>query len=231
MTTEYTQAVPEHTSNDPAGAGRRLRTGRAVLAGLAGAAGAGRRLRTGRAALAGLAGAAAATVLVACGGGGGSPGGAGSTGGSHPAGNTAVVTTRHLAGLGTVLVSASGKTIYSPEQETHGQIRCTGSCLSFWFPVTVTSATGLHAPSGLTGVLGTIHRHDDGRTQLTYNGRPLYTFKLDQSPGQARGSNFTDSFGGTSFTWQAVTASGAASGPGGGAAPTGGPGYQGGSGY
>ena len=143
----------------------------------------------------------------------------------------AVFTTRHLAGLGTVLVSASGRTIYSPEQEAHGQIRCTGSCLSFWFPVTVTSATGLHAPSGLTGVLGTIHRRDDGRTQLTYNGRPLYTFKLDQSPGQARGSNFTDSFGGTSFTWQAVTSRGAASGSGGGAAPTGGPGYQGGSGY
>ncbi|MGN6173269.1 MAG: COG4315 family predicted lipoprotein [Streptosporangiaceae bacterium] len=213
MTTEYTQAVPERTFNAPAGAGRRLR----------------------RAALAGLAGAAAAIALVACGG-GGSPGGAGSTGG-HAAANTAVVTIRHLAGLGTVLVSASGKTIYSPEQEARGQIQCTGGCLSFWFPVTVTSTTGLHAPSGLTGVLGTIHRHDDGRTQLTYNGRPLYTFRLDQSPGQARGSNFTDSFGGTSFTWQAVTASGAASGSGGGsaptggAAPTGGPGYQGGSGY
>jgi predicted lipoprotein with Yx(FWY)xxD motif len=230
MTTEYTQAVPERTFNAPAGGGRRPPTPRAALAGLAEAAGARRRLRTRRAALAGLAGAAAATALVACGG-GGSPGGAGSTGGGHPAGNTAVVTTRHLAGLGTVLVSASGRTIYSPEQEAHGQIRCTGSCLSFWFPVTVTSATSLHAPGGLTGVLGTIHRHDDGRTQLTYNGRPLYTFKLDQSPGQARGSNFTDSFGGTSFTWQAVTASGAASGSGGGAAPTGGPGYQGGSGY
>src|SRR6266480_58552 len=216
MTTEYIQAVPERTFNAPASAGRRPRTRRATLAGLAGAA--------------------AATALVACGG-GGSPGGAGSTGGGHPAGNTAVVTTRHLAGLGTVLVSASGKTIYSPEQEARGQIRCTGSCLSFWFPVTVTSATGLHAPGGLTGVLGTIHRHDDGRTQLMYNGRPLYTFRLDQSPGQARGSNFTDSFGGTAFTWQAVTASGAASGSGGGsaptggAAPTGGPGYQGGSGY
>jgi predicted lipoprotein with Yx(FWY)xxD motif len=210
MTTEYAKAVPEHTFNAPIGAGGRLRTRRATLAGLAGVA--------------------AATALVACGG-GGSPGGAGSTGGSHPAGNTAVVTTRQLAGLGTVLVSPSGKTIYSPEQEAHGQIRCTGSCLSFWFPVTVTSETGLHAPSGLTGVLGTIHRQDDGRTQLTYNGRPLYTFKLDQSPGQARGSNFTDSFGGTSFTWQSVTASRAASGSGGGAAPTGGPGYQGGSGY
>jgi len=87
MTTEYTQAVPERTFNAPASAGRRPRTRRATLAGLAGAA--------------------AATALVACGG-GGSPGGAGSTGGGHPAGNTAVVTTRHLARLGTVLVSASG---------------------------------------------------------------------------------------------------------------------------
>jgi predicted lipoprotein with Yx(FWY)xxD motif len=188
---------------------------------------AGRGARTRRAALAGLAGlagAAAATVLVACGSAGGTAGG-----GGHPAAGQPVVMAHHLAGLGTVLVSGSGKTIYSPEQETHGQILCTGSCLSFWFPVTVTSASGLHAPAGLTGVLGTVHRSDDGRTQLTYNGKPLYTFKLDQSPGQARGSNFTDSFGGTSFTWQAVTASGGAAGSG--SASTSGPGYQGGSGY
>lgn len=193
---------------------------------------AGRGVRGRRAALAGLAGAAAATVLVACGSAGrtasGSAGGTAS-GGGHQAAGKPVVMARHLAGLGTVLVSGSGKTIYSPEQETHGQILCTGSCLGFWFPVTVTSATGLHAPAGLTGALGTVHRRDDGRTQLTYNGKPLYTFKLDQSPGQARGSNFTDSFGGTSFTWQAVTASGAAAGSG--APSSSGPGYQGGSGY
>jgi len=191
---------------------------------------AGRRVRTRRAALAGLAGAAAATVLVACGSAGGTASGGGTaSAGGHPAAGTPVVMARHLAGLGTVLVSGSGKTIYSPQQETHGQILCTGSCLSFWFPVTVTSAAGLHAPAGLTGVLGTVHRHDDGRTQLTYNGKPLYTFKLDQSPGQTHGSNFTDSFGGTSFTWQAVTASGGAAGSG--PASTSGPGYQGGSGY
>ena len=183
-------------------------------------AGRGRRAR--RAALAGLAGAAAAAVLAAC------TGYAGSTGGGHPAAGTPVVMTRNLAGLGTVLVDAAGKTIYSPEQEAHGRILCTGSCLGFWFPATVKPAAGLPAAGGLTGVLGTVHRRDDGLTQLTYNGRPLYTFRLDQSPGQARGSDFSDSFGGTSFTWQAVTARGAASGPAGGAVPSSGPGYQGG---
>jgi len=209
MTSGQAQAVHGAAVNDSRPAGRGVRTRRAALAGLAG-----------------LAGAAAATVLVACGSAGGT-----ASGGGHPAAGKPVVTARHLTGLGTVLVSGSGKTIYSPEQETHGQILCTGSCLSFWFPVTVTSGTSLHAPAGLSGVLGTVRRHDDGRTQLTYNGKPLYTFKLDQSPGQARGSNFTDSFGGTSFTWQAVTTSGGAAGSGAGAPSTSGPGYQGGSGY
>ena len=132
--------------------------------------------------------------------------------------------TRNLAGLGTVLVNTAGKTIYSPEQEAHGKILCTGNCLSFWFPVTVRSAAGLRATGAAAGALGTIHRRDDGLTQLTYNGRPLYTFRLDHSPGQAHGSNFSDAFGGTHFTWQAVTASGAAGGP----ASSSGPGYQGG---
>jgi predicted lipoprotein with Yx(FWY)xxD motif len=182
-------------------------------------AGRGRRAR--RAALAGLAGVAAA-VLAGC------AGYAGSTGGGHPAPGTTAVMTRHLAGLGTVLVNTAGKTIYSPEQEAHGQILCTGSCLSFWLPVTVKSAAALHTAGGVTGVLGTIHRRDNGQTQVTYNGRPLYTFRLDHSPGQAHGSNFSDSFGGTSFTWQAVAAGGAAATPAGGAAPGSGAGYQGG---
>ena len=183
----------------------------------------GRGRRTHRAALAGLAGVAAA-VLAGC------AGYAGSTGGGHPTAGTPAVMTRNLAGLGTVLVNNAGRTIYSPEQEAHGRILCTGGCLSFWVPVTVKSAAGLHTAGGVTGVLGTIHRRDDGLTQLTYNGRPLYTFQLDHAPGQAHGSNFSDSFGGTSFTWQAVTAGGAGGAPAGGAAPSSGPGYQGGAG-
>jgi len=123
-----------------------------------------------------------------------------------------VVSARKLPGVGTVLVNRSGKTIYSPQQEAHGKILCTGSCLSFWFPVSA-GAGALQAPSGVTGALGTIHR-PDGRTQLTYNGKPLYTFRLDLAPGQAHGNNFTDHFGGTSFTWHAITTSGSPAGAG-----------------
>ena len=104
---------------------------------------------------------------------------------------------------------------------------CAGGCPSFWFPVSVAAGTTPHARTGVTGVLGTIHR-PGGLTQLTHNGKPLYTFRLDQAPGQALGNNATDHFGAASFTWHAVTASGT---PAGSAQPgnAGGSSYQGGS--
>jgi predicted lipoprotein with Yx(FWY)xxD motif len=163
---------------------------------------------------------AAAALIAACGG----PGGIYGTGGGSAAGGTTgqahhaaashgtVISARALPGVGTVLVNRSGKTLYSPQQEAHGTIMCTGDCLSFWFPVSVASGATPHAPTAVTGVLGTIHRPDDGLTQLTYNGKPLYTFRLDQAPGQAHGNNFTDHFGSASFTWHAITASGTPAG-------------------
>jgi predicted lipoprotein with Yx(FWY)xxD motif len=113
---------------------------------------------------------------------------------------------RTLPGIGPTLVDRSGRTIYSPQQEASGKIACTGRCLAFWFPVTVRPGTILGHPRGLGGRLGKIRRPDDGLTQLTYNGRPLYTFRLDRAAGQAHGNNFTDHFGAVSFNWRAVTA-------------------------
>jgi predicted lipoprotein with Yx(FWY)xxD motif len=107
----------------------------------------------------------------------------------------------------------------------NGNIKCTGSCLSFWFPVAASSPDP--AASGLPGKLGTIHL-PNGKTQLTYNGRPLYTFRLDTSPGQAHGNNYTDSFNGSTFTWQVVTASGK---PAGAASPAPAPSYTPQAGY
>lgn len=175
-----------------------------------------RRLLKRGSAVSGLA--AAALLVAACGSPGGSTATSGGSGNTGSSGNAAaakgVVSTRQLSGIGTALVNGSGMTIYTPKTpaEVNGKIRCTGPCLSFWFPVTASPA---HlASSGLPGKLGTIHRSDDGKTQLTYNGKPLYTFRLDTAAGQAHGSNFTDSFSGTSFTWEAVTASGHAGGAG-----------------
>jgi len=180
---------------------------------------------------AGLGAVAAAALVAACGGTGGiygtSGGSAAGTAHHAPASHGAVISARTLPGVGTVLVDRSGKTLYSPQQEAHGTIMCTGGCLSFWFPVPATAGATVHAPAVVTGVLGTVHR-PGGLTQLTYNGKPLYTFRLDQAPGQAQGNNFTDHFGAASFTWHAVTTSGAPTGTGqpGNAS---GPAYQGGS--
>jgi predicted lipoprotein with Yx(FWY)xxD motif len=77
---------------------------------------------------------------------------------------------------------------------------CTGACLSFWFPAPATGAT-----SGAVAGLSTVHRPDNGQEQLTFQGKPLYTFKLDTGPGQDAGQNAKDSFGGTNFTWHAAT--------------------------
>jgi hypothetical protein len=93
-------------------------------------------------------------VVTACRG----PGGIYGTGGGSTTGGTAgmthhaaashatVISARKLPGIGTVLVDRPGKTLYSPQQEAHGKIMCTGSCLSFWFPASVAAGATAQAP-------------------------------------------------------------------------------------
>ena len=187
-----------------------------------------RVLRRG-AALSGLA--TAAVLVAACGASGGYTGSSGAPGNSgangHAAAANTAVSARQLTGIGTALVNGAGMTLYTPKvpAEVNGDIKCTGSCLSFWFPVTASPAS--LRSSGLPGKLGTVHR-PGGKAQLTYNGRPLYTFRLDMAAGQAHGNDFSDSFNGTAFTWQVVTASGK---PGGAGSPAPAPSYSRQAGY
>lgn len=142
-------------------------------------------------------------MLAACGSNGSGSSASGSGSGSGSAG-TAEVSTSDVSGVGTVLVNSSGKTLYTNNQETGGgTLKCTGSCLDFWMPAQDTGTM----PTNIQG-LGTITRSDNGEKQLTLDGAPLYTFTLDTSAGSAKGNDFQDSFGGTSFTWEAATTSG-----------------------
>jgi predicted lipoprotein with Yx(FWY)xxD motif len=96
----------------------------------------------------------------------------------------------------TVLVNRSGLTLYALSAERRGRFICTDSdCLSFWTPLTVHRGT---KPRGTVGSLATIRR-PDGKTQVTYEGKPLYTFYED-SRGDAKGEGFNDV-----GTWHAVT--------------------------
>jgi predicted lipoprotein with Yx(FWY)xxD motif len=164
---------------------------------------------------AGIAAVAAAVLLTACSSGSSTApatGGAGGTAAAAGAGGASgtSLSTGQASGVGTVLTDQSSMTVYEAQQEAGGKIMCTGSCLSFWYPVTVGSGVTPHVASAITGKLGTIKRSDNGATQLTVNGQPLYTFRQDSGPGSAMGNNFSDSFGSQSFTWHALTAAGAA---------------------
>lgn len=157
------------------------------------------RFRNVRRALTGVAGLVAVLAFTAaCGGSNDSTSGGG--GGDQVATSTS-------AGLGPILVDADGMTLYFADEETAGSIKCTGECLGFWTPLTVSGSAAPQASGDLTQTLGTVAR-DDGKTQVTYNGHPLYTFKLDESAGQTQGNDFTDDFDGTTFTWHAITADG-----------------------
>jgi predicted lipoprotein with Yx(FWY)xxD motif len=134
-----------------------------------------------------------------------------STGGSGSASTTggATVAAKRISGAGLVLVDAKGKALYRSDQERNGMVLCNGACLSFWQPLTV---TGTPKKAGsLAGKLGVVKR-PDGRRQVTYNGRLLYSFKLDKA-GKVTGNGFKDAFGGQKFTWRVAHPVGVKSAP------------------
>ena len=86
-----------------------------------------------------------------------------------------------------VLVNHNGLTLYSLSVELRGSFICTGSCLSLWTPLVVAKGT---TPTGALH-LGTVRR-PDGRAQVSYRGRPVYTFTQDRKPGDVKGNGFKD---------------------------------------
>ncbi|GLY66752.1 COG4315 family predicted lipoprotein [Amycolatopsis taiwanensis] len=169
-----------------------------------------RRLLRAPVAMAALALPVAAAVLAACSGSGGS-GGYGSPAQPQSGGgaSSGAVTVHDVSGLGQTLVDGSGKTLYYADLEETGTLHCTGDCLGFWFPVTTQDASALSGTPGLA----TMQRSDNGQQQVTYQGKPLYTFRLDKGPGDAMGNNFGDDFSGQHFTWHAATVGAAAQQP------------------
>jgi predicted lipoprotein with Yx(FWY)xxD motif len=87
--------------------------------------------------------------------------------------------------LGTVIVGRGGLTVYVFAKDTDGSSSCTGACATNWPPVEAPEPLPSALP-GVTAPLGTAAR-DDGSTQLTVAGHPVYTFTGDAEPGQTNG--------------------------------------------
>jgi predicted lipoprotein with Yx(FWY)xxD motif len=108
----------------------------------------------------------------------------------------------HVATLENVAVDSRGFVVYTLSGETTHHVKCTraSGCLSFWFPVTASSAKKLAKAKGIDGKLRIWHRGNI--SQVTLKGHPLYTFMGDTRKRQANGQQIR-SFGGT---WKVVTA-------------------------
>jgi predicted lipoprotein with Yx(FWY)xxD motif len=87
--------------------------------------------------------------------------------------------------VGTILVDASGRTLYLFEKDQPNQSACAGACASAW-PIDHTSAAPKAGGQVKASLLGTIKR-SDGSMQVTYNQHPLYYYAGDTAGGQLTG--------------------------------------------
>jgi len=83
---------------------------------------------------------------------------------------------------GTVLANSRGMTLYTHKDDAPGKSACYGRCARKWPPAeAVPGAVG-------KGRLSIIER-SDGKRQYAYNGKALYTWVKDKTPGDATGDN------------------------------------------
>ena len=100
------------------------------------------------------------------------------------------VNAEEVGDAGTIIVDgATDMTLYyfEMDKKDSGKSNCNEGCIAAWPALTVEAG---ETPTGGTGVdatkLGTITR-DDGDTQVTYDGLPVYFFANDEKPGDLKG--------------------------------------------
>jgi len=107
-----------------------------------------------------------------------------------PAGTTAetILTVGTAGGKSDVIVDQNGCAVYLNTRDTATSTACDAACEQTWHPIL--------APAEVQGgldpaKLGTFQR-PSGKTQVTYNGHPLYRFAGDRAPGEAKGQGMND---------------------------------------
>lgn len=103
------------------------------------------------------------------------------------------VETMKDAKLGEILSTHGKMALYIWKTEKPGTVKCVGQCAKVWPPLIVRSKKAVPAKvDHVMGKFGTIKR-PDGRLQVTYNSRPLYTYH-DDPKGVAKCNNVDNWF-------------------------------------
>ena len=156
------------------------------------------------------------TTVVACGG-GGYGGGDDDTQlptqspGSTPGATSAeVVATRDVTGVGNILVTLDGFTLYTFSKDAPNTSNCSGDCAES-FPPLASTEDEVAKPAGANGTFSLVTR-EDGTKQVVVDGHPLYRYVGDRAAGEAKGQGFNG-------LWFAAPASGVTAAAAGGGDP------------
>jgi predicted lipoprotein with Yx(FWY)xxD motif len=135
--------------------------------------------------------------------------GCGSSSGSNTSRSSAPPTTGQSAtvgvaneNLGNILVDSQGRTLYLFRSDSGTKSACTGACAIDWPPLRATGKPTVGG--GATASIVATSARPDGKSQVTYNGHPLYLFSGDQKPGDTNGEG-VNAFGGL---WYALSSAG-----------------------
>jgi predicted lipoprotein with Yx(FWY)xxD motif len=113
--------------------------------------------------------------------------------------------------LGKFLVGEDGKTLYLFTPDTTSKSNSNAGCIDSWPAFTVEDGETVKGGDGVTGTFGTITR-DDGSTQVTYGGHPLYYFAGDQAAGDVNGQGLNSKWYVVGADGNAIMASAASDG-------------------
>jgi predicted lipoprotein with Yx(FWY)xxD motif len=84
------------------------------------------------------------------------------------------------AETGEILTTKSGMTVYTFDSDSTGKSNCHDQCLAIWPAV---------SPADISGASVGKMTRSDGKSQATFNGKPIYLFAGDTRPGDANGDN------------------------------------------
>jgi predicted lipoprotein with Yx(FWY)xxD motif len=104
--------------------------------------------------------------------------------------------------VGKILVDSQGRTLYLFQRDSGRKSTCTGACAVEWPPLRATGKPTVG--SGANASLVATSARSDGKSQVIYNGHPLYLFSADQKAGDTNGQG-VNAFGGL---WYVLSSSG-----------------------
>lgn len=120
--------------------------------------------------------------------------------GRHQAGAHRKLLRLHASALGSILVAASGRTLYVYSADRKGKSACYGGCAAAWPPL-LTRTRKITVGPGLRKRLVGVTKRKNGTLQVTYRKHPLYRFAGDKKSGELKGQGYA-------HRWYVLSASG-----------------------